>query len=39
MENYTILYKCNRCLQVFGKKTLYCGHCGAKWYNKEIKGE
>jgi uncharacterized OB-fold protein len=36
MENYTKLYKCNRCGKVSTELKLYCWFCGNKLYNKGL---
>jgi len=36
MENYTILYKCNRCGNVSNELKLTCVFCGSRLKYKEV---
>jgi len=35
-QNFTILYKCNRCSKVSQELQLYCYFCGARLVNKGV---
>jgi len=32
-NNFTLLYKCNKCKEVFNSKYLRCPGCGVAWIN------